>query len=113
MSEQIVIKLDKVFQNRSGGRGATSKRRMTVAECRPMIEEMEFERLINTETIQKEAIYAVENDGIVFLARLYCRSLFELKLEPICPRPHLNDPWKVPKLSWKGDDCEALLAGRD
>jgi hypothetical protein len=41
---------------------------------------MEFDRLINQETIQKEAIYAVENDGIVFLVRLYCRSLFELKL---------------------------------
>jgi hypothetical protein len=38
----------------------------------------------------------------------------EFKHEPVCPRPHANDPCKVLNLTWKGvDDCEALLAGRD
>ena len=44
-----------------------TKKRMTVRECRPLIEEMEYERLINSDVVVKEALKAVENDGIVFL----------------------------------------------
>ena len=44
-----------------------SKKRVTVAECRPLIEEMEYDRLINSDVVVKEALSAVENDGIVFL----------------------------------------------
>ena len=51
-----------------GGRGSRmTKKRMTVRECRPLIEEMEYERLINSDVVVKEALKAVENDGIVFL----------------------------------------------
>jgi len=28
---------------------------MTVAECKPIIEEMEYDRLVNSDSIQKEA----------------------------------------------------------
>jgi len=53
---------------RVGGRGSRmTKKRMTVRECRPLIEEMEYERLINSDVVVKEALKAVENDGIVFL----------------------------------------------
>merc|ERR1711957_152249 len=38
-----------------------------VSECRPMIEEMETERLVNTDDVTKEALEAVQEDGIVFL----------------------------------------------
>merc|ERR1711957_61174 len=38
-----------------------------VSECRPMIEEMETERLVNTDDVLKEAIDSVQQDGIVFL----------------------------------------------
>merc|ERR1719261_2257209 len=44
-----------------------TKKRMTVSECRPLIEEMEYERLINSDVVVKEALKAVENNGIVFL----------------------------------------------
>jgi len=60
---ELVIKVDKLFGNRK----STTKRKMTVAECKPLIEEMEFDNLLSTETIAKEAISAVENDGIVFI----------------------------------------------
>ena len=60
---ELVIKVDKLFGNRK----STSKRKMTVAECKPLIEEMEFDNLLSAETIAKEAITAVENDGIVFI----------------------------------------------
>ena len=64
---ELVIKVDKLFGNRKN----TTKRKMTVAECKPLIEEMEFDKLLSTETIAKEAIVAVENDGIVFIDEIY------------------------------------------
>ncbi|GAB5367852.1 hypothetical protein AAMO2058_001267300 [Amorphochlora amoebiformis] len=45
----------------------TEKRRMAVREARPLIEEMEMENHIKNEDIIKEAIRAVEQDGIVFI----------------------------------------------
>ena len=60
---ELVIKVDKLFGNRK----STTKRKMTVAECKPLIEEMEFDNLLSAETIAKEAITSVENDGIVFI----------------------------------------------
>jgi ATP-dependent HslUV protease ATP-binding subunit HslU len=43
------------------------RRKMTVAEARPHIEEMEIERILEECDINKEAIAAVEESGIVFL----------------------------------------------
>ena len=67
--ERVVIQLEKLIPGgRVGGRGSRmTKKRMTVRECRPLIEEMEYERLINSDVVVKEALKAVENDGIVFL----------------------------------------------
>ncbi len=60
--QELIAKVDKVF-----GRRPTEKRRMKVGECRPLIEDMEFERLQNPEALAKEAIHSVEQDGIVFI----------------------------------------------
>ena len=43
------------------------KKRMTVAEARPVIEEIEGERLMSDYDIPREAIMAVEESGIVFI----------------------------------------------
>jgi len=43
------------------------KKRMTIAECRPIVEQQEIEKLLNPELIHKKAIEAVEQDGIVFI----------------------------------------------
>ena len=65
---KIVLNLEKLIPGaRGGGRSSFTKKKMTVAECVPVMEEMEFDRLINSETVVKEALSAVENDGIVFL----------------------------------------------
>merc|ERR1711907_795801 len=45
----------------------THKRRMTVAQCRPIIEEQEVEKLISPEAVTREAIKSVEQDGVVFI----------------------------------------------
>jgi len=59
---EVVIKLDKMM----GGQ-RTQKRRMTISQARPLIEEMEVEKLVSPESVTREAITAVEQDGIVFL----------------------------------------------
>jgi ATP-dependent HslUV protease ATP-binding subunit HslU len=65
--ERVVIQLEKLIAPGMRRRAGVSKKRMTVAECRPLIEEMEYDRLINSDVVVKEALSAVENDGIVFL----------------------------------------------
>jgi ATP-dependent HslUV protease ATP-binding subunit HslU len=43
------------------------KRKMSVAECRPFIEEQETEKILNQDVITKQALEAVEVHGIVFI----------------------------------------------
>jgi len=45
----------------------TERKRMPVKEARPLIEEMELEKLMDAVDVQKEAIAAVEESGIVFI----------------------------------------------
>ena len=49
------------------GRRGGEKRKMRVSECRPLLEEAEFERLVSQDAVTKEAIASVEQDGIVFI----------------------------------------------
>jgi len=49
------------------GKKDGGKKKMTIKEARPLIEEAEMERLISTESLAKEAISSVESDGIVFI----------------------------------------------
>eukprot|EP00963_Diacronema_lutheri_P008740 scaffold772_cov339-Pavlova_lutheri.AAC.36 len=60
--QELVIKVDKMF-----GRRNTEKHRMLVSECRPILEEVEMERLMSSDSIAKDAIAAAESDGIVFI----------------------------------------------
>merc|ERR1711907_117897 len=50
-----------------GGQQKSTNRRMTVAQCRPLLEEIEAEKLINPEEVTRVALSAVEQDGIVFI----------------------------------------------
>jgi len=53
---------------KTGGQGRKSeKKKMTIAEARPILEESESERLLEDFDVIKEAISAVEESGIVFI----------------------------------------------
>lgn len=62
----ITINFSQMMLQRKG-QSAREKRRMKVSDGRTAIEEEETEKLVNTEDVVKEAIEAVEQDGIVFL----------------------------------------------
>jgi len=56
-----------VTQLLEGVKPRAKKQKVSVAEGRPIIEQTEIDRLLSTELIQKKAIKAVEQNGIVFL----------------------------------------------
>lgn len=59
---------DQIFKLAKSGNGRRpEKRKMTIAEARPLIEDMEAERLLDDCDIPKEAIASVEENGIVFI----------------------------------------------
>jgi len=43
------------------------QKRLKISEARPLLEEVEFERLVSAEVVLRDAIAAVEQDGIVFI----------------------------------------------
>jgi len=49
------------------GRSNSERKRMPIREARPLIEEVELEKLMDGIDIQREAIQAVEESGIVFI----------------------------------------------
>jgi ATP-dependent HslUV protease ATP-binding subunit HslU len=57
----------RVERHAGGGIGGKKKKRCTVAEARPLLEEQEADKLVTQEQVVKDALYAVENDGIVFI----------------------------------------------
>lgn len=61
--QEMIIRVDKIFGQRRG----EQRRRMKLSEARPLIEEQEAEKFINQEAVTREAIAAVEQDGIVFI----------------------------------------------
>jgi len=63
---EMVIRVDRLFRGAAGGK-SDSKRKLKVSEARPLVEEAEAERFINSEAVTREAITAVEQDGIVFI----------------------------------------------
>jgi len=58
---EVIIKMS------GGNRSQTQKRNMTVGDARPLITDMEVEKMLNPELLAKQAIKAVEQDGVVFL----------------------------------------------
>jgi len=69
---EFVIK----FDPRNAMKKGSEKRKMKVSECRALIEEAESERLIPPELVQKDALTAVEQNGIVFIDEIdkICQS---------------------------------------
>lgn len=61
---EIIQRFDKLLQQ--GGRRA-ERRQMTIAESRPILEEVFSERVISEEEVKKAALHAVEQEGIVFI----------------------------------------------
>ena len=51
----------------SGGRGRRERRRLTIAEARPLLEAAEVDALLPRELVMREALRAAQEDGIVFI----------------------------------------------
>jgi ATP-dependent HslUV protease ATP-binding subunit HslU len=64
--QEMVIRVDRLFRNGKGGAGE-GKRKLKISEARPLVEDQEAERFINSEAVTREAIAATESDGIVFI----------------------------------------------
>ncbi len=62
--QEMVIRVDRLFR---GGKGGEGKRKLKISEARPLVEEQEAERFINSEAVTREAVAATEADGIVFI----------------------------------------------
>jgi len=50
-----------------GGKGRAERKRMAIRDARPLIEEQEVERLLEGIDVNREAVAAVEESGIVFI----------------------------------------------
>merc|ERR1712216_32672 len=49
------------------GGGRMEKRRMTVKEARPILEEMEYDKSLSPDTLARDALVSAEQDGIVVI----------------------------------------------
>lgn len=65
--QEMVIRVDRLFRGGKGGAGGEGKRKLKISEARPLVEEQEAERFINSEVVTREAVAATEADGIVFI----------------------------------------------
>jgi ATP-dependent HslUV protease ATP-binding subunit HslU len=63
--QEMVIRVDKLFRN--AGNGGVSKKKCLVAEAKVLLEESEAEKFMDPDSVNREAIDAVEQDGIVFI----------------------------------------------
>jgi ATP-dependent HslUV protease ATP-binding subunit HslU len=63
----IADQIFKLAKSGNGGSKRPEKKKMTIAEARPIIEDLEAERLLEDCDIPKEAIASVEENGIVFI----------------------------------------------
>jgi len=78
--EEMTNQLQGMFQNLSGG-STTKTRKMKVKEAFKQLIEDEAAKLVNPEELKEKAIFAVENNGIVFLD----------EIDKICKRSDSND----------------------
>ena len=63
--EEMSQQLQQMFQNMGGGR--TQKRKISIAQARPLLVEEEAAKLVNDEEIRAAAVESAEQNGIVFL----------------------------------------------
>jgi ATP-dependent HslUV protease ATP-binding subunit HslU len=57
----FLLKMDNMMGNK------TQTKKMRICECRPILEDMEADRLINSDSVEREAIKNTEENGIVFI----------------------------------------------
>uniref|UniRef100_A0A7S0DXE3 AAA+ ATPase domain-containing protein n=1 Tax=Hanusia phi TaxID=3032 RepID=A0A7S0DXE3_9CRYP len=57
----FVLKMDNTMGNK------TQTKKMKISECRPILEDLEADRMMNSETIERDAIKNTEENGIVFI----------------------------------------------
>jgi len=57
----FLLKMDNMMGNK------TQTKKMKISECRPILEDMEADRLINSDVVEREAIKNAEENGIVFI----------------------------------------------
>ncbi len=78
--EEMTNQLQGMFQNLSGN--ASKKRKLKIKDALKLAIEEEASKLINQEEIKEQAIFAVENNGIVFLD----------EIDKICKRGDSSGP---------------------
>ncbi|QIE02245.1 HslU--HslV peptidase ATPase subunit [Buchnera aphidicola] len=78
--EELTNQLQSLFQNLSGNK--KNRRRLKIKDARVLLTEEEATKLINQEEIKKEAINAVEQNGIVFID----------EIDKICKRGESSGP---------------------
>ena len=61
----MIIKIDKVLGK--DGKKPTETKTMKIGKARPLLEELEMDKLLNADNITKEAIRIAEEEGIIFI----------------------------------------------
>ncbi|WP_413112759.1 HslU--HslV peptidase ATPase subunit [Thaumasiovibrio sp. DFM-14] len=79
--EEMTNQLQGLFQNLSGG-SESKKRKMKIKDALKLATEEEAAKLVNPEELKEQAIYAVENNGIVFID----------EIDKICKRGDVSGP---------------------
>jgi len=79
--EEMTNQLQGMFQNLSG-KGETKKRKMKIKEALKALVESEAAKLINQEELKDKAIFAAENNGIIFID----------EIDKICKRGEASGP---------------------
>jgi ATP-dependent HslUV protease ATP-binding subunit HslU len=73
----FILKMDSMMGSK------THTKKMKISECRPILEDMEAERLINSESTERLAIKNTEENGIVFIDEIdKVRCSVDVKVAP-------------------------------
>ncbi|MGB5444887.1 MAG: ATP-dependent protease ATPase subunit HslU [Psychromonas sp.] len=79
--EEMTNQLQGMFQNMSG-KGQTNKRKMKIKDALKSLIESEAAKLINQEDLKEKALFAAENNGIIFID----------EIDKICKRGDSSGP---------------------
>ena len=65
--EEMALNLQDMFQNLPFGKGQSKRRNMKVGEALELLADLEAQRLIDSDDVQREALRRAEESGIVFI----------------------------------------------